>query len=62
MYRVKQKYFDNGKVKAEIIYLTDIDTEQIKPDFKEFAKYDLYVDYFSTHSEASKAYNQALRA
>jgi hypothetical protein len=50
-YYVVSKFFDNGKVQAEIL-LESEKTEDIKSEMKE--NYDQYVDTFDSYEEAEK--------
>jgi hypothetical protein len=59
MYKVTQRYYDNGKVFAEVSEVHEGD--DLTP-FVELKGYDQYTDTFPTHAEAREFYEQALEA
>lgn len=60
MWYVVQKYFDNGKVVAEVIDGDRAADRLPKPG--SYSKYDLYVDEFSSQAEAEDFKKEALNA
>lgn len=51
-WKVTTKFFDNGKVD---VYMESIQTDKRPTNTsKEFAKYDLYEDFFDTKADAEK--------
>lgn len=56
---VESRFFDNGKVEAEVWSYYEIDD---KTPYKETEYYDRYVDGFDTWEEANKFRNDALNA
>lgn len=60
VYRVQQKYFDNGKVEA---HMTELElTEKPENTYKEGKRFDEYNDYFTDKAEAEECYKNALNA
>lgn len=61
IYAVIQKYFDNGKVKAEI-RTVECDRFPNIARYRERPTFDEYTDYFKTLPEAEEFLQEALNA
>jgi len=59
MFKVTQRYYDNGKVFAEVSEVKEGD--DLTP-FVELKNFDQYVDTFETHEEARDFYEEAINA
>lgn len=60
---VEQKYFDNGKMEANILTLEQAEKKGYHDEYyKENKTHDLYVDGFGTHEQAVKFRNETLKA
>lgn len=71
-YYVEQKYYNNGTVDARMLLESEVigvhgmewyaGATPNESRFKEFPKYDLYVDVFKSYEEAEEFLNDALYA
>lgn len=57
IYAVCSKFYDDGRVNA---YMTELELEE-KPEnkYKEYPRYDRYVDYYTNKKKAEKAVAEA---
>ena len=71
-YYVEQKYYDNGKIDARILFESEVigvpgmewyaGATPNESRYKEFPEYDLYVDVFESYEEAEGFLNDTLNA